>query len=352
MQLGVVVPVFTPKPVRILSADDVKTTMKKQRYLVKGLIPRWGIGVIWGAAGHLKTFWVLDVVAHIALGREYQGMKVEQGTVVYCPFEGVYGMGARLMALEHKMGVSRLENMYLLADNLRFEKNALNGHKRLMQGISELGSIPKIVVLDTLHRSLVGGENNDDDMSFYINAATDIAQAFECFVLIVHHSGKSSDDLRGHSSLRGDADLLLTTKRMGEKGTSSDMVSVSVNKMKDGPEGTTVHNWVRIAQLGEDDDGEPMSSCYLEAAPAPQEMPKGIKGSNQDSKAFAVLMKLAGEEGITTMDQWRNDCSKIKLSSSTSRDASRMAFTRCVERLKDKGAIRIEGPYVYVVRDD
>jgi hypothetical protein len=37
-------------------------------YLVKGLIPREGIVVIWGSPKCGKTFWALDVGMHIALG--------------------------------------------------------------------------------------------------------------------------------------------------------------------------------------------------------------------------------------------------------------------------------------------
>jgi hypothetical protein len=39
--------------------------------------------VIWGPTKCGKSFWVFDLMLHVALGWDYRGMKVRQGTVVY-----------------------------------------------------------------------------------------------------------------------------------------------------------------------------------------------------------------------------------------------------------------------------
>jgi hypothetical protein len=42
-------------------------------YLVKGIIPRLGLVVIWGPPKCGKSFWTYDLAMHIALGWEYRG---------------------------------------------------------------------------------------------------------------------------------------------------------------------------------------------------------------------------------------------------------------------------------------
>jgi hypothetical protein len=60
--------------------------------LIKGLIPRNGIVVVWGQPKCGKSFWTADAMMHVALGWPYRDRKVQQGTVVYCNFEGNAGV--------------------------------------------------------------------------------------------------------------------------------------------------------------------------------------------------------------------------------------------------------------------
>jgi hypothetical protein len=64
-------------------------------YLVKGIIPRTGIVVIWGPPKCGKTFTTHDVVMHIAVGWSYRDRPVKQGTVVYLAAEGAAGVRTR-----------------------------------------------------------------------------------------------------------------------------------------------------------------------------------------------------------------------------------------------------------------
>jgi RecA-family ATPase len=63
-------------------------------YLVDELIPRSGLVVVWGPPKCGKSFWVFDLVMHVALGIPYRGREVHQGTVVYVACEGVKGPSA------------------------------------------------------------------------------------------------------------------------------------------------------------------------------------------------------------------------------------------------------------------
>ena len=67
-------------------------------YFVKGVLPRDGLGVVWGAKKSGKSFWVFDLAMHVVAGREYRGRKVRQGSVVYIALEGSTGFDDRVEA--------------------------------------------------------------------------------------------------------------------------------------------------------------------------------------------------------------------------------------------------------------
>jgi AAA domain len=74
----------------------------RRSYLVKGLIPRVGLVIVYGAPKCGKTFLVTDVMLHVALGRDYRGRRVEQGAVIYIACEGEGGLAGRLEAFRRR----------------------------------------------------------------------------------------------------------------------------------------------------------------------------------------------------------------------------------------------------------
>ena len=90
-------------------ADALMSTTSN--YLVKGILPRTGLAVVWGPPKCGKSFWTFDVIVHIALGREYRGRKVQQGIVVYCALEGGGGFGNRIEAWRKQHGNGGEENV-------------------------------------------------------------------------------------------------------------------------------------------------------------------------------------------------------------------------------------------------
>jgi hypothetical protein len=62
---------FTLKPFK-----DI-TICTTPSYLVKGVLPRSGLAVVWGPPKCGKSFWTFDLVMHIATGRNYRGRRVQ-----------------------------------------------------------------------------------------------------------------------------------------------------------------------------------------------------------------------------------------------------------------------------------
>lgn len=231
-----------------------------RHYLVKGLIPREGLVVVWGPPKCGKSFWIFDLVMHVALGWPYRGRRVQQGAIVYVACEGERGIAARTEAFRRgKMSEqSGAEPFYLLATHLDLAADA----KALIADIqAQIGHIPSAVILDTLNRSIGGSESDDRDMGDYVKAADLIRETFHCAVVLIHHCGIDGTRPRGHTSLTGAADAQIAVKR-----DAGDYIHTVVEWMKDGPEGEETRSRLETIEVGIDEDGEPITSCTVQEA--------------------------------------------------------------------------------------
>jgi len=201
---------------------------------------------------------MLDMMFHVAKGCEYHDRAVQQGTVVYCAFEGGHGYTKRIEALRRHYGIADDDRVPLPI--MSGMANLINDHKLLTHEIADqLGDVrPVAVVLDTLNKSLVGSESKDTDMASYIRAAEAIREAFQCVVIIVHHCGWDESRMRGHSSLPGALDAELAVVRDGEIAT------VTVEHMRDGAEGTQIVVKSKVLEVGDDANGRPLTSLVVE----------------------------------------------------------------------------------------
>lgn len=262
-------------------------------YLIKGIIPRAGLVVIWGPPKCGKSFWTFDLVMHVALGWQYRGRRVLQGAVCYLALEGGHGFQARVEAFRQRFLSDDADPVpfFLIADalNLVKEHPELIGCIRLQAGESQ----PAVVVIDTLNRSLAGSESDDKDMAAYIRAADAIRDAFGCVVIIVHHCGIDATRPRGHTSLAGAVDAQIAVKR-----DAADNIVVTVERMKDGPEGDSLLSRLEVIDVGHDRDGDAITSCVV----APVEGEAAVttstrKLSDRQRLALEALADVAADRG-------------------------------------------------------
>lgn len=284
--------------VRLIAFNDIKVG-KQRRYVVKGLIPRVGLTVVWGPPKSGKSFWTFDLVMHVALDWEYRGRRVSHGPVVYCAFEGQTGLEARIEAFRqrHLPDAEPEVPFYLQPATLDLVAEQHTLIAVIRKRIGETS--PAIVVLDTLNRSLRGSESSDEDMGAYVKAADAIREEFECAVIIVHHCGVEGTRPRGHTSLTGAVDAQLSVKR----DTVGNIV-VETEWMKDGPEGEIICSRLDAFDVGLDEDGEPISSCVI--LPVEQ-----AEASTRKSQQLSGRRKLAMEcltdltvDGRPALSEW------------------------------------------------
>jgi AAA domain len=349
-----------PSRIKLIRFDDLKPGTEPE-YLVRGLIPRAGLIVVWGPPKCGKSFWTMDALLHVALGWEYHGRSVHSGAVVYCAFEGQSGYGKRAEAFRLKKLSTHLGPVpfHLVAAPMNFgaQYRELIDAIRLTLGIE---CRPVAVALDTLNRSLVGSESDDKDMAAYVRAADAVRETFGCAVIIVHHCGVDASRPRGHTSLTGAVDAQLAVKQ-----DTAGNVIVQVEWMKDGEDGDTVASRFEVVEVGTDSTGQLIKSCILvpandvsaAASVKAKRMPRTAQTAMRALKeaimecgeAAPTSNHIPADAKVTTIDQWRTYAYKLGISTGEER-ARQKAFKSAFEYLNGSGEVAVWEPYVWLPR--
>lgn len=325
-------------------------------YLVKGLIPRAGLMVVWGPPKCGKSFWAFDLAMHVARGVPYRGRRVQQGAVVYLALEGGYGFRARIEAYRRTHDIKDAP-FYLVTDRT----SLVQDHAGLIADIKRqiVESVPALVVIDTLNRSLAGSESKDEDMAAYIRAADTIREAFDCAVMVVHHCGVDGTRPRGHTSLTGAADAQYAVMRKDGN------IVVTVEWMKDGQEGDRIISRLERVDLDTDADGEPINSCVIvpvdERYIERQTQERKVKGAKK--VVLDLLRKAIDEAGSVppasnhippntrtiSVETWRTYAYQGTITESDKPDTRQKAFVRAVKDLQAANLVRVWGEYAWII---
>jgi hypothetical protein len=274
---------FALKP---FSTITVSTT---PNYLVKGILPRAGLAVVWGPPKCGKSFWTFDLVMHVATGRSYRGRRMQQGAVIYLALEGGSGFAGRVEAWRRRHLADQPQPVpfYLLDVPV----DLVTDHNALIDAIREqVVGAPTVVVVDTLNRAMFGNENDSEDMAKFIRAADAVRAAFNCLVIVIHHCGVVGNRPRGHTSLAGADDAQIAVERDKEG-----IIIAKVEFMKDAEGGAVTASKLETVDLGTDSDGDKLTSCI--AVPT-EKAAAGLKLSKVQRFAFELLEKLMATEGV------------------------------------------------------
>lgn len=203
-------------------------------WLITGLIESDGVGMVYGDSGVGKTFITLDMALSVATGVPYHGKLVKQGAVFYIAGEGRNGITRRRGAWQQHRGVTQEQMgtapIYCSDGNLILNSASAKDIIQAVRDIAaEVSAEPRLVVLDTLARTMEGDENSAKDFNQYLQAATAIQDMFKCTVLIVHHTGKDNGrGARGSSAIKAGMDFSYSLEKSG------DAVTLKCEKLKDG----------------------------------------------------------------------------------------------------------------------
>lgn len=251
---------------------------KQPTWIIKGVLPHGELGVIFGESASGKSFLALDMLGAILQGIAWRGHRVPKPlAAVYIAAEGAYGAKNRIRAYAQHHGVD-LEALRLgvIAGAPNFmEVEDIND---VMHSIRAFGPVG-VIVVDTYAQVTPGAnENSGEDMGKAIGHCKAIHRATGAIVILVHHAGKdSTKGARGWSGLRAAADFEMEITRDGHDRTAR------LTKLKDGEDGAEMPFKLAIVAMGEDADGDPITSCAVvheessEASRGPRE-PRGVMG--------------------------------------------------------------------------
>ena len=329
-------------------------TLPKRKYLIKSLLDKRAMSVIYGASNSGKTFLALDIAIHIAMGEDWRGQRTRQGKVVYIAGEGGIGLYERLSAFKLHHELDYEPDVYIIPTTVSLCGDDAQTQD-LLERVSSLSDIALIVV-DTLARAIAGGdENSTKDMSAFVKHCDTLREQTRAHVMIVHHSGKDeSKGARGSSALKAaiDTEIQVTQSSCGT-------ITATVQKQREGKTGRSYDFTLTEHHVWTDEDGEPVTSAALEPA---ERLEKAESLSGQAQRAYQVLLNLMLDKGIehqpkpkmktqtvVRLRDFKDHFSKAGITDTDKPDSVNKAFHRCKNKLKSLGYIGEWDGYIWIL---
>ena len=276
--------------------------------LVKGLLGVGEMSVWVGEPKCGKSFLVTNLGLAIATGQEWFGKKVKQCPVVYIVAEGRGGFAKRIEAHHQHHGDINDAPFYPIPTSV----NLLDPDADLASLIYWVQQTEaKVVIADTLSRTMAGGnENSPECMTTYIANCDRIRNETGAHVLVVHHKPKGDRNTpRGHSSLFGAVDALILVEK-----THAGRV-VTLEASKDDEDGGKFGFNLEVIEVGTDEDGDPITSCAVVVSDEPPAK-KERRINGDKARALEALHDVLISSGLTINNRYGFPPNAIVLMSS------------------------------------
>jgi len=310
-------------------------------YVIKGVLPKAALAVLFGESGSGKSFVMLDMALAIARGEAWRGHRTTSGRVVYLVAEGANGFRNRLIAWSIKTGIDLSTLPLDIIDatpNLLLKDDALD----ICKSILASGPRPSVVIVDTFAQVLAGAnENASEDMGKALSHCKGMHKALGSLILLVHHSGKdSSKGARGWSGLRAAADAELEVIRSPLGRT------LRTTKQKDGADFKEWGFDLEVVPLGEDQDGDVITSCVVVQADVPLKNMRKVGKNEQIILNALAEISLAQTAGIEIDALIQMAIDSLPAPEDGKRDTRKQHIKQAFNKLSDD-----ENPF-FIIEDD
>lgn len=356
-----------PRPAYIIH-ESASTALLACNYAIKGIVDLLTLVLIYGASHSGKTFFTLDKFLHVAHGMAWRGRRVRKCLVLYIAAEAGASLQRRVRAWldHHEVDPARGAFWIRQRGISLMEPDAADQLEAELSTIDNPDNLPILIVIDTLSRSLAGGDENRD-LPTAIAVCDRLRDRLHATLVLVHHTGKDADKgPRGHSSLFAAVDTSLCVQDDGGKRTAI------VDKARDAVHGTALPFSLRPVSLGTDDDGDAISTCIVEheADDAGLTRPKpGRDLTNGAALVLTAIQKATSDHGVLGSALADNsvphDVQAVRLFDARDEhrrmygdrddDAKRgdrarqVAFSRGLDQLQAHGLVGASGPFVWQV---
>ena len=342
------------KPEELFVAiEDMMASISKPDWLIKGILERGSMNLLFGESGAGKSLFAMDWAFCAANGKDWHNHKVkEELKTLYILGEGFRGASMRFKALSQKYS--------LTPKNIRLSRRSINlldnkEADEVIKIVTELDFIPDIIIIDTLHRNMVGDENSSEDMAMYFKSIELLARRLNSAIVTVHHSGHGDKGRsRGSSSIKAAMDAEFCVTKNG------DGITFSCTKSKDFGFGTDMSFVIKEVELeGEvfydEDDDKQITSVYLHymgVATKEKTLSKKLQKA-MDSLVLALetigkerpeLSILGSGQVIVSLSEWKPFFNEHKELAER-----RQNFSECRKELLKQELIAIDGEYSWVL---
>jgi hypothetical protein len=217
----VVAPTTRSEPKRRGYFYDELLKLPPCTWQIDRILPAESVACLYGPSQSGKSFVALDMSLCVATGKPWLGdHKVVQGKVVYVAAEGEHGIRKRLQAWQNYYGHDLGREILVVP----YQFNLLEEDERtalLKLAVEQLGTIPTMLVIDTLAKNFSGDENTSKDMSRFVNNCIALRKSISGTVVIVHHSGKdATKGARGSVSLLQGVETQIEASGSVARGTT------------------------------------------------------------------------------------------------------------------------------------
>ena len=296
--------------------------MKDPDFLIDGVMPRHGVGVVYAPSGAGKTTLVADLAVALATGRDWFGHKVNhRGASVYVATEDPGGFKVRLRAkkiaahlpLTSAIGVYTFPEPLDLRDVVSVAK-----FTKFISRAFESGDLPReLLIVDTYAAATPGAaENSSEDTTLAMVHAQQWRAALNVTVLLVHHTNASGNRERGHSAMRGAADFMIAMT------PADDVVHVECSKQRNaGPFDTITLKLTPIAEGG----------CVFRLA---SDVLPSQSLTVAQAKVYDVLRETFAADGATK-SEWARTCANVP----------ERTFHRACKALVERGFVKSVGTH-------
>lgn len=282
---------------RIMALHNYADCVRDPEWLIPNILPAMGTGMLYGESGSFKSFLALDMALCLAFGIAGQwGAPPVKNDVLFIAGEGPIATARKRWPawMEWQNIEFRNDHRFFIKDRVPFFTD-VQAWEEVKEDIGLLKAKPALIVIDTASRLLTGlDENSAKDATMITDFMEQLSRYYECFVLVIHHTGKDQNrGARGSSAFYANLDAVISTKlRAG--GTE-----FRVRKQKDSDVSDEI-SFFEVKEVG--------ASIVLERAAAmPPEILNGAGKSQYRwasmQEIVATLEGLGGKASMQTLVQ-------------------------------------------------
>jgi len=192
----------------VLRAAELDEPDAARRWLIQGLWPRAGVGIIGGAPKCCKSWLGLDLAVSVASGTPcLDAFQVQEpgGALVYMAEDAAPVVKQRLAGLcqNRSLDLAALPIGVITAPSLRLDLP--QDQRRLRETVRR--HAPRLLLLDPFVRLHRVNENQAGEVSAILGYLRELQRTLDLAVVVVHHARKNGGPSSGGESLRGSGDF-------------------------------------------------------------------------------------------------------------------------------------------------